>query len=248
MANWWDAPVTQGFGQNGERGVDLGVSYHTPISTLDTGTVSEASCGHPWGCEVGIDTSLPGHGSVIEYFLHLDQLLVGKGQQVQAGQEIGLSGGQLGYGNQPNDPSVSTGPHLEVGYFSGSFWGPSFDPLSVVRQGPGQGGPANNPGICNVPVAGGVICGPYNAGQAIGSGQVPSLPGLPSINFDPWGGFQQAIGGTASSFGSWVHDRVVPFAGANLIALAVAAAVILILFGTGSDGGSSKPQIIPVPV
>ena len=226
--------MTQGFGESGERGVDLGQPFHTPIGTLQGGTVSEASCGHPWGCEVGIDTTLPGVGPVIEYFLHLDELSVAPGQQVAANQQIGLSGGQLGYGENPNDPSVSTGPHVEVGYFQGQFWGPSFDPIGIVRQGPefGTGGPVP-------PVLQPILGGAVGAGAA-----AAKVPGM-SINFDPWGGFQQAVGG----FGNWIHDRAVPFAGANLIALVVAAAVILIIFGTGQSGQAPvAPKVVPVPV
>jgi murein DD-endopeptidase MepM/ murein hydrolase activator NlpD len=210
--SWWDAPVTQGFGANGERGVDLGVSYGTPITSLESGAVSEASCGHPWGCEVGVSTSLPGVGNVIEYFLHLDALNVAPGQQVKAGQQVGISGGQLAGGNWPNSPNVSTGPHVEVGFFRDRFWGPSFDPLSTVRQGPGSGGPGD------IPIVGGVISDVTGAGaglSAIGS----AIAGLPA-----------SVGhGLANALSAGQHDVAVLLQ-KQIVALAVAAVVLLVLF------------------
>lgn len=217
--SWWDTVVTQGFGQNGERGVDLGTPYGTPITSLESGTVSEASCGHPWGCQVGVNTSLPGIGNVIEYFLHLDALAVSKGQQVQPNQQVGISGGQLSGGNYPNSPSVSTGPHVEVGFFKNSFWGPSFDPLSIVRQGPGAGGPSD------IPLIGGIL----GAGQAAAGDVAGVGAGLASIGAGIQN-FPANVGhGLANALTAGQHNVAV-FLQKQIVALAVAAVVLLVIF------------------
>lgn len=144
---WYNNPVTESFGESyggtTEHGVDIGTPFHTPITNIYAGKVTDASCNHPWGCQVGILTNVPGVGTVIEYFMHLDLLDVVVGQTVNVGQQIGLSGGQLSGGSHPNSPSESSGPHTEFGFdapwISGvtSSMPASFNPISYLS---GQGG------------------------------------------------------------------------------------------------------------
>lgn len=231
---WWQDVVTQAFGENGERGVDLGTPFHTVITSLYPGKVSEASCGHPWGCEVGVDVNVPGHGSLIEYFLHIDDLLVGRGQTVLANQPVGLSGGQLAGGDNPNSPAVSSGPHTEVGFFQGQFWGPSFDPLAIVRQGPqvGAGGPSAQDAINALISAltggtGAAAAGAVTSGQVspadIGAGIATVGEAINNLPTNVGHGIAGFLTTATTDTKAWAFNQ--------LPALAVAAVVLLVLFG-----------------
>lgn len=243
--SWWQDVVTQAFGENGERGVDLGTPLHTLITSLYPGKVSEASCGHPWGCEVGVDVTVPGHGPLIEYFLHLDDLLVGKGQSVIADQPVGLSGGQLAGGDNPNSPSVSTGPHTEVGFFQGQFWGPSFDPLSIVRAGPqvGAGGPSAGDAagaaaqLINLLTGGSLsnIAPGVTAAENAASGPLGNIGGGLATIGEAINNVPTAVGHGISGFLTTAKDNTTAWAFNQLPAIAVAAVVLLVLFG-GREG------------
>jgi len=142
---WYNDLITQTFGTpemnntDTERGVDLATPFHTAITNLFGGTVTDASY-HPWGGVVGISTNVPGHGNVIEYFQHLDQIdpSVTVGSYVPVGGLIGLSGGQLSGGSHPASAQYSTGPHTEFGFNSPYVAGGSgltgFDPMSIINQ------------------------------------------------------------------------------------------------------------------
>lgn len=106
----------QSFNGNVEHGNDLGMQFHTPITDLLGGSVTDVSY-HPWGGQVGILSSLPGQGSFITYYQHLDTIdpSIQVGSNVLAGQLLGLSGGQLSGGLHPNSPQYSSGPHVEFG-------------------------------------------------------------------------------------------------------------------------------------
>jgi len=153
VATWTQYPVTESFGQSYggsvEHGVDIGTPFHTPITNLYGGVVTDVSR-HGWGYQVGILTNLPGIGPVIEYFQHLDIPNVVKGQFVAAGALIGLSGGQTSGGNAPNSPQYSSGPHTEFGFDAPWIGGvtpsmpKSFNPTSYLTgQGAGPDPCAN---------------------------------------------------------------------------------------------------------
>lgn len=141
---WYSYPVTQGFGQRGEKGVDLGTPFHTPITALFAGTVRFAgrtqwACGSSGG-EVTIVCNLPGQGLMTSYYLHLDSTSVKVNDTVRQGQVIGLSGGQLSGGQWPviNCPQkgdiYSDGPHTEFGFNAPWVSGPgkNIDPTSYI--------------------------------------------------------------------------------------------------------------------
>jgi hypothetical protein len=137
MTAWYEYPVTQGYGVNNEKGVDIGTPFHTQITNLYAGTVTDVSR-HGWGYQVGVLTSLPGIGPVIEYFQHLDVVNVVKGQVLKVGDLIGLSGGQTSGGNAPNDPTYSSGPHTEFGFDAPWIGGvtssmPNFNPTNFLK-------------------------------------------------------------------------------------------------------------------
>lgn len=248
MAAWWQDPITQAHGVSGEQGVDLGTPFHTPLDEILGGTVQAVNCGVGWGCEIDVATQFQGQ-SYVEGYLHVDQPLVSPGQQLAPGQEIGLSGGEITAlpGAQHIDsPQFSTGPHTEYDLWRGtSPWQNAIDPTAVVQAGPGVGGPSGTGGQLPGPVQAIISIVTGGAGAAAAQTPTSQLPGL-NVVLDPFGGLGQQVGAGASSLGNWIHDRAVPFAGANVIALAVAVAVILILLGTGQQ--RSSPMPIPVPV
>ncbi|GIG63338.1 hypothetical protein Lfu02_77100 [Longispora fulva] len=114
-------PVTSGFGPRGPEhilhaGVDLASPKGTPIHAAAAGTVTVAACNAPpnWGCDRDGSERLPGcgwyvdidHGSgILTRYCHmLARPSVTVGQQVTAGQIIGITGSS---GN-------SSGPHLHL--------------------------------------------------------------------------------------------------------------------------------------
>lgn len=126
MTTWYRYPVTHGFYSQYEPNVadtphyaiDIGLPFHTPVTAIKSGTVVQADyatwSGRPGGGEIFIK---PDDGSEEYYYYHFDDNEVVSGQHVQAGQLVGLSGGQNSGGDHPTDPMWSTGPHVHVGYF-----------------------------------------------------------------------------------------------------------------------------------
>lgn len=98
-----NASVTQAFGHKGHPGVDLGASMGTPVKAPIDGTVQEAGVERGCGNTVSIV-----NGNEKHRFCHLVSIKVSSGQQVKAGDIIGMSGGA-----QPGPTrGWSTGPHL----------------------------------------------------------------------------------------------------------------------------------------
>lgn len=96
-----DAPITQGFGVNGHRGVDFGVPVGTPVLAVAEGLVVDFTNDGSFGNGV----CLLVHDKLAEWYLlhaHLSQVDVAVGQYVKAGRQLGLSG----------NTGLSTGPHL----------------------------------------------------------------------------------------------------------------------------------------
>lgn len=127
---------------------DVETPFHTPLTALLSGTVKQADyavwSGQPGGGEVFVQ---PDAGGPEYYYYHLDELDVSPGQHVQAGQLVGLSGGQNSGGMHNVSPMWSSGPHTHVGYFSqyvqtpagGRPYGPDITPLLKSVSGPNGG-------------------------------------------------------------------------------------------------------------
>lgn len=140
----WLAHITQSFGHNGETGVDIGLPYHTPVYALTSGPVL-ATGYYGGGGVVSIDSLLNGggiNGPASVYYQHLSDITVSPGQYVQAGQLIGYSGGQIGYGDHPSTTQYSDGPHIEVGInapygtATSGLWrpqGPNVNPVPFLQ-------------------------------------------------------------------------------------------------------------------
>lgn len=125
---YWPFPTSTVTEWPGQRpgsyhvGTDFGIAQGTPLKATATGTVSR------WTDQYGayiIDIRTP-DGFTIRHG-HLSRIDVSNGQQVTAGQVIGLTGGI------PGTPGAgwSTGAHLHWEIRQGSNW---FDPRNLNPQ------------------------------------------------------------------------------------------------------------------
>lgn len=136
MTTWFQYPISHGYYSNYDpntfdtphQAVDIATPFHTPITAFKSGKVVQADYA-PWGGEVFIQ---PDDGSTEYYFYHFDQNDVVSGQHVNAGQTLGLSGGQNSGGAHPLSTQWSTGPHTHVGFFTG--W--TSTPIGTRSVGP----------------------------------------------------------------------------------------------------------------
>ena len=112
--------LTQGYNRV-HKGIDLAAAVGTPVFASQGGRVTWAGPGVQapgvWG---GNEIHIAGDG-IETWFAHLSQIGVKLGQQVRAGQQIGLSG----------NTGISSGPHLHFGTFAGG-WPNDIDPLAYL--------------------------------------------------------------------------------------------------------------------
>ncbi|NLW91398.1 MAG: peptidoglycan DD-metalloendopeptidase family protein [Syntrophomonadaceae bacterium] len=107
--------ITQYYG-GGHRGIDVGVSYGTPIYAADGGVVYFSGYSGGYGYCVKID-----HGNGLETnYAHCSKLVASSGQMVSKGQLIAYSG----------NSGRSTGPHL---HFEVTSNGAYTNPISYLR-------------------------------------------------------------------------------------------------------------------
>lgn len=167
----------QSYNGNTEHGNDLNVPFHTPVTLPYGGTITDVSY-HGWGGQIGVLTSLPGVGKVIEYIQHLDLInpSLAVGQQIASGTQVGLSGGentnqfaQYPGAVHPNNPLYSSGPHIEFGF--NAPW------IAGLSQATNQGS-FNSQGYINAIRNGGVQM------NAMGSGSGGTPP--QSLFGTPW--------------------------------------------------------------
>jgi murein DD-endopeptidase MepM/ murein hydrolase activator NlpD len=93
---------------DGHDGYDYGLNYE-PVAAAAGGTVKLAGWAVPGcsTCSSGITIEIDHHNGLLSYYGHLSKLLVSKGQTVQRGQVIGISG----------MTGTATGPHLHFGVY-----------------------------------------------------------------------------------------------------------------------------------
>jgi murein DD-endopeptidase MepM/ murein hydrolase activator NlpD len=155
---WYQYPITHGYitshltndWDSPHFADDIATPFHTPLTAIKSGKVVQADYA-AWGGEVFIK---PDDGSTEYYYYHLDENDVNAGQHVNAGQMVGLSGGQNTGGSHPVSTQWSTGPHTHVGYFTN--WidtvigtrpdGPDITPL-ITAMKLGQAGIPSSQGI-----------------------------------------------------------------------------------------------------
>jgi len=120
-------------------GIDIPMAIGTPLHAAAAGRVTDAS----WFSGYGNYTCIQHATALTTCYGHQDKLQVRVGQQVEAGEVIGLSGNTGG----------STGPHLHFEVRRGAgFAGTPVDPLPYLRGagGPGPGTAlAAEPGGCS---------------------------------------------------------------------------------------------------
>ena len=126
--SYWSPALRQYISYDGHNGYDFGISYQ-PVLAVADGTVTFADWNGPttssgYGQMVLIDH----HNGYVSLYGHLSKLEVHAGENVRAGQEIGISGTT---GN-------SSGPHLHFSVFHNCLvtdpygWtGSSDDPLTA---------------------------------------------------------------------------------------------------------------------
>ena len=168
---YWFAHIGQtfkgGYSGSGENGVDIGMPTGTPVYAVAPGTI----VGHGYYAGGGV-VSIKEQPGRVWYYQHLDLaepgIESGQVKEVQAGQLIGWSGGQSGYGRHPvsdlrlsNDGHGHGWPHIEVGINApwGGIWGPmsdkgpNVDPRPYLQQ-IAQTGSAGTTGTPSEPIGG----------------------------------------------------------------------------------------------
>ncbi len=130
--------ITEGFGWSDWRqaihdGIDMGVAQGTPLRATMSGRVLR-HYSDKWGAGIDI-VSLDG---VVARHWHLSRFDVENGQTVEAGQQIGLTGGAQGTWGA----GFSTGPHLHWGTRVNGQW---VDPISLNPKQFGDPSPIQTP-------------------------------------------------------------------------------------------------------
>src|SRR5581483_542745 len=176
---------------------DLQTPFHTRLTAPTSGIVKVADY-QGWGGEIFVqpdDKSLPEW-----YMYHPDEVDVHVGQHVNAGQFIGLSGGENpGYpgAEHPAAPEWSSGPHTHVGWFTkfvstpigGRPFGPPPDNLiEMAKQG---GGGQSSMVLANI----------YNAVEPIAQQYHIPDPIWETVAYVESGFNQNALGDQGTSYG-----------------------------------------------
>ncbi|MEU0580002.1 M23 family metallopeptidase [Streptomyces griseoincarnatus] len=101
-------------------GIDFHAASGTPVQSVGVGTVVEAGWGGAYGNQIVIKM----HDGTYTQYAHLSSVSVSAGQEVTAGQQIGLSGAT---GNV-------TGAHLHFEARMSAEYGSDLDPVSYLRS------------------------------------------------------------------------------------------------------------------
>lgn len=164
---------TSGPGGYAEQGNDFGLPHGTAVNAPVTGTVKVVRPANPnsgTGLTLYIQTpDVRGpDGKMAKgpqvYIGHLGDTGLQDGQQVQAGQPVGTSGGVPGVDQYPGN---STGAHVEIGIIGAD--GKLYDPGPAVRAAAQQGG-------SGAPRTGGQVSSPAAAPQGRDVGHQQSTP------------------------------------------------------------------------
>ena len=216
---WYLYPISMVFGAlegNGvstEKGVDLRVPYHTPITPLFPGTVRSVATG-PYGQEVDVTGVLNGQ-QVTASYVHLDQALVSQGQSVGLGTELGISGGQNQGGYHPASPAYSSYPHIEFSLWprgTSPYGGTPYNPMAYINavqssQGAilseGQNAQALPQSFLGANVLGSLgSLWPNFGGTSVGAAQGATSGGTGDIAAAISSGIQSGLSGVGTNIGS----------------------------------------------
>jgi murein DD-endopeptidase MepM/ murein hydrolase activator NlpD len=126
----------QYYGKYREEGTDFCLPYHTAVYAVESGRVLGVNPQYGGGGVLSIEAA----PTISEYYQHMSHISVSVGQQVQAGDLVGYSGGQRAWegGENPSSPNYSGGPHLEFGINApyGGTWHPlgaNQDPVPYLK-------------------------------------------------------------------------------------------------------------------
>lgn len=134
LLSWWGEELP---GVDGHQGYDFPMPEGTPVRAVYDGEVTFAGQEQPFFCPplgqtvsglgVVIRHRLPDGEAYLSIYAHFSEVRVREGEQVTAGQEIGLSG----------NTGCSTGPHLhfEMRKNKSGTWA-VFDPYGWEGEGP----------------------------------------------------------------------------------------------------------------
>lgn len=217
---WYLEPITQSFNGGKEKGVDLGVPYHTPINPLFPGVVTAVDTG-PYGQEVNVAGVLNGQ-NVNAAYVHLDQATVAVGQPVTQSSLLGYSGGQLSGGLHPASPAYSSGPHIEFSLWPSNttpYTGTPYNPMSFIGAVQQSGGailPAldTSQSVQNVAqplLASGLFSNIGNAFASLGQNAQNAGNNVPSpanIQAAVSNGVQSGLSGVGASIGSGIQAGI----------------------------------------
>lgn len=119
----WPIPgvyyISQHYGNNGHRGIDIAGPYGTAIVAAEEGEVITANNYDSWGDSWGFYVLIYHNSTYTTRYAHLSSLAVSNGQYVSKGQVIGYEGST---GN-------STGPHLHFEVYEN---GSRIDPYPFI--------------------------------------------------------------------------------------------------------------------
>jgi len=127
---------TSGPGGYAEQGNDFGLPHGTAVNAPVAGTVKVVRPSNP-NSGTGLTVYIKTPDGAQVYIGHLADTNLADGQQVQAGQPVGTSGGVPGVDQYPGN---STGAHVEIGIIGAD--GKLYDPGPVVRSAVQAGGGA----------------------------------------------------------------------------------------------------------
>jgi hypothetical protein len=145
-------PISLGYGQGdialgGNHLVDIKTPFHTTITAPASGTITNYQL-EPWGGQVTWKLDQPINGVPYAFIIHLDQLNpnLGIGQHINAGDVLGLSGGQNSGGTNPETSYWSSQPQTGFGLSNGPIYGtgagwvqnplgfPQLDPTNYISS------------------------------------------------------------------------------------------------------------------
>jgi murein DD-endopeptidase MepM/ murein hydrolase activator NlpD len=230
--------VTQTFSPSiGEYGADFAMPVGSLIKAPGGGTIfaEEDQGKNAWGYRI-FEKLDNGWTFAVG---HVSKFLVPIGARVSAGQTIALSGGAV------DDPhgGHTTGPHIEpqlidpsgqyhdpLAWLNSLFRGGGALPAMPTGAGVGGPGPADQGGT-------GVNPSDFLSGFKSGAGS-----SLVNIDLNPFSGLHD-----------WTTSQGHNLSGfftANLIAILVGVAIVVVLFEGDLSSGSSAPRnrVVPVPV
>lgn len=145
FAHQYLGAVTEGFGDTSgpggysEQGADYGLPHGTALTAPISGTVRVVRPANPHS-GTGLTIYIRRADGSMAYIGHMSETSLTDGQQVQAGQPVGTSGGVPGVDEYPGN---STGAHVEVGIIGpdGRVYNPQ-PVLQAVASAPAVGGSA----------------------------------------------------------------------------------------------------------